>query len=577
MFTQRIPISAAVLATLLSGCSSLPADLGRSDVASLVEARGRLAPSADEAERARLVSELIGKPLTAETATRIALVNNPRLKAEYARLGIAAAEVYDAGRLSNPTLSASRLNSDESGAADQVTFGLAQSFTSLLLLSTRNRIATGEFARAQQQAGAEILNLAAETESGFYELVGAQQIEKMRAAVANAAGLSAELAQRYFDAGNITRLELSREQAAASQARLDLLEAQAEVAAAHAELNTLMGVKGGTQTWTTSSGLPSPLPNEDESPELLRLAGESRLDVLAARNEVKLLADSLGVTRRFRYLGELEVGVETERETDRSRLTGPSLSWELPIFNQGKGAIAKAQAQMQSAEARLQELEIAVTNAVQLASLSVANAKARAEAYRTALIPQREQIVARSQEQVNYMLIGQFELLRAKQEEYDAYQGYLEAVSDYWVARAELAREVGTRLPSSAQAAQEVLDAEVITAPKESSMDGMQMDGMKGMEGMDHGSGGMKSMQHDMPGMDRSGGDMKGMDHGMDQAPTKEAKPSTPTAPKSEGHGHDLPSGMESHIPARAVEKSTPNMKDDKPNPDDPKGSSHHH
>jgi cobalt-zinc-cadmium efflux system outer membrane protein len=571
---------------LLSGCSSLPTDLGRGDVAALVEVRGRPAPSADEATRSRLIADLAAKPLTPDTAARIALVNNPRLKAEYARLGIASAEVYDAGRLSNPRLSGSWLNSNESGAADQVTFGLAQSFTSLLLLGPRSRLAQAEFTSAQQSAGAEILNLAAETETAFYTLAGAQQIEKMREAVARAAGLSAELAQRFFDAGNITRLELSREQAAATQARLDLLEAQAKAAAIRAKLNALMGLKGGTQAWTITAGLPSPLPKEDESPELLRLAGESRLDVLAARNEVKFLADSLGVTRRFRYLGELEVGVETERETDRSRLTGPTFSWQLPIFNQGKGAVAKAQAQMQSAEARLQALEIAATNSVQLASLSVANAKARAETYRTALIPQREQIVARSQEQVNYMLIGQFELLRAKQEEYDAYQGYLEAVSDYWVARAELAREVGTRLPSSAQTAQEVLDAEVITAPKESSMGGMQMDGMKGMEGMDHGSGGMqmkdsgdgmKGMQHDMPGMDKSGGGMKDMDHGKQQTPKKDTAPPMPPARKQQGHGHQLPSGMESHIPARAVEKSTPNKKDDKPNPDDPKGSSHHH
>jgi len=53
------------------------------------------------------------------------------------------------------------------------------------------------------------------------------------------------------------------------------------------------------------------------------------------------------------------------------------------------------------------------------------------------------------------MLEGQFELLLAKRQEYEAYQGYLEAVRDYWLARTDLARAVGTTLPSSAQSATE--------------------------------------------------------------------------------------------------------------------------
>jgi cobalt-zinc-cadmium efflux system outer membrane protein len=48
------------------------------------------------------------------------------------------------------------------------------------------------------------------------------------------------------------------------------------------------------------------------------------------------------------------------------------------------------------------------------------------------------------------MLVGQFELLLAKQEEYDAWQGYLEAVRDYWVARSDLERAIGGALPGAA-------------------------------------------------------------------------------------------------------------------------------
>lgn len=500
----------AVALILVSGCASLPADSGRSDVATLLQSRGQATNPADAETARRLLDQLGERPLSASDAVQLALVNNPHLKAEYARLGFAAAEVYDAGRLSNPRLSASVLFPDAGGEANRVGLGLAQSFTNLLLLPARRRFAEGEFERAKQEVGARVLNLAADVEAAHYRLAGGWQIVAMRETVLSAAQASADLAQRFFDAGNINRLELAREQAAASEARLDLLQAQAEVTVLRGEINRLMGLAATEDRWKIAGGLPAPVASEDAWPALLKAADANRLDLAAARQRVTLFADALGVTRRFRYLGEVEIGLETERETDGSRLTGPTLALELPIFNQGKGRIARAEADLQLAEADLRALEIEISNGVQRAAAKVEAAKTRAEHYRQSLIPLREAIVARTQEQVNYMLVGQFELLLAKQQEYDAYQGYLEAVRDYWLARVELAREVGAPLPSSVQTTGEMLDAEELTRPKDT---GMPM-------------GDMKGMQHDMP-MDDSGDDMKGMDH-------------------------DMPTGMESHIPESA-------------------------
>jgi cobalt-zinc-cadmium efflux system outer membrane protein len=494
-------LPAVLLGAALSGCASLPPDAGRGDVASLLKQRGHEVPAEDEvASRRRLLTEFASRPLIARDAVQLALVNNPGLQAEYARLGFAAADVYDAGRLSNPTLSASVLFTDASGEANQVGFGLVQSFTDLLLLPARGRFAQGEFERAKLLVGTAALNLAADTELAYTRLAAAWQILTMRAAVARAAQASADLAQRFFDAGNINRLELAMEQAADSQAQLDVLDARAEVTLARNALNRLMGLAATEDSWKIAGQLSAPVAEEDGSDALLTLADRSRLDLAAARNNVTLLADALGVTRRFRYIGAIDVGVETERETDRSRITGPTLSLELPLFNQGKGKVARSDAQLSLAEAELRELEIAISNGVRRAAAEVAAARQRAEHYRRSLIPLREAIVARTQEQVNYMLVGQFELLLVKQQEYDAYQGYLEAVRDYWLARVELAREVGASLPSAAQDSGVALDAEQLIQPRDSGMGRMNHGGMPmdGMEGMDHSG----HQMHDMKDME---------------------------------------------------------------------------
>ena len=49
------------------------------------------------------------------------------------------------------------------------------------------------------------------------------------------------------------------------------------------------------------------------------------------------------------------------------------------------------------------------------------------------------------------MLMGAFDLFMAKQQEFAAYQKYLEAVKDYWIIRADMQRSLGGRLPEHMQ------------------------------------------------------------------------------------------------------------------------------
>jgi cobalt-zinc-cadmium efflux system outer membrane protein len=123
---------------------------------------------------------------------------------------------------------------------------------------------------------------------------------------------------------------------------------------------------------------------------------------------------------------------------------------ELPVFNQGAGKLAHAKALLEQAQSTLESLQLAIANNIRLQTQRAAAARARAEQLRTQLIPAREEVVKRTQQEVSYMLEGQFRLLEVKQQEYEAYQTYIEAVRDYWVAQAELGREVGTRLPATA-------------------------------------------------------------------------------------------------------------------------------
>lgn len=393
-------------ALLTTACATVPNDSGRSDVERLIQERGFFVEENSAPES--LVNAYIAKPLTAESAVRIALSNNPRLKAEYARLGFAAADVYAAARIRNPIFSASLLDSNRAGERDRISIGLVTSFTDLITLPARKRLAASEFANMKQSIGAEVLNIAAETDAAFYRFAAAKQVAAMRAQIAKAGKLSAELARRYHQAGNLTALELALEQAAASETRLAALNADAEAYRMRTVLAGLMGLSVAAD-WDSPPQLPLPLEQEDDLDELLLLGRQSRLDLAAAHAKADIAANRLGVVNWRRWLGELNIGVERERETDGAQLTGPAVGWALPVFTQNGDSLLRGRAELQIAIAEVERLTVDVENSVRLAYAAAGNAKERVIEYRDRLVPARIESVARAQKEENFMLMGIFD------------------------------------------------------------------------------------------------------------------------------------------------------------------------
>ncbi|MDB5974293.1 MAG: TolC family protein [Nevskia sp.] len=453
--SPRRPVSLGItlIAAGLSACAGIPQDRGFSQVQSQLQARGYADVAQPGIESAdKLADEILAKgPLSADDAVRVALLRNPTLRITYARLGFSAADVYDAGRLSNPVLSGSVLFTGGSDV-NRYDYGLSQNFLGLLLLPARSRLAKAEFERTQQEAGAAVIDLSGEVQVSYQRLVGAIQIQRMREAVADAADASAQLAQRFYDAGNIPELELELNHSEAGQARADVVAARNDALASRAELGRLLGLPADRGDWQVPERLPAPPAQETSLPQLHVLAKEGRLDLLAKRHEVALQEDALGLTRSSRLLGDVDLGVQGERDTDGAHLLGPSISLQLPLFNQGQGAVLRAQARLELSRAELSRMEVETSQAIQVAQARVTASRELAKRYTDEYIPLRERIVRHTQQRANFMLSGPFELIRARQQEYDTYQKYIETVRDYWVARAELERAVGMRLPGDAPA-----------------------------------------------------------------------------------------------------------------------------
>ncbi len=488
---QKTNLLVLAIALSMSACTSLPTRPPDASINQLLQERGgpsmewsqfQNTPNANLPSGDASINEWILSPIGPDTAVRIAMLRSPKLQQEYARLGLARADVLEAVQISNPGISLSRQNLSP-GNGVQRTLGFSLPLVDLILLPSRSRLAHADFERARLDTAKAVFDVALDVESAWYAYVGAQQVADMRTAVSDATDVSAQLAERFYAAGNISELQLNQERAAASEARLEAGAAKVEAARCRLSLNNLMGLDSNAYPWAALDRLPLPVAEEDDTENLIGIAREKNLQLLAARQHLIVMQASYKSIRGWRWLGGSGVGYEREKDADGSRLSGPSLSLELPIFNQGQAKMSRSQAMLADAQARLREAELSIENTIRANANTV---QAQAEAvgiFRNSLIPQRETVLARSQQEQNFMLIGVFELIQAKAKEYDAYQGYLEAVRDYWQARVELTRSVGERLPSDASKMETTPSVEDILTPK------------GGMEGMDHSSHDMSNMK----------------------------------------------------------------------------------
>ncbi|HEY1148152.1 MAG TPA: TolC family protein, partial [Pseudoduganella sp.] len=262
------PSAAAAVALLLSGCATFSNDGGFGAVAQATKARSgaeaRMARNDDD--RRALdgeVRKLLAEPLSVQTAVQIALLNNRGLQATYWDLGIAEADLVQAGRLQNPGFSFKRTHGDGEVAIERtLTFNLLN----LITMPLSSRIEAQRFEQAKLQVSAEAIRVAQETARTYYEAVGASQALGAANQVQGAAAASAELAARMQKGGNWSKLDAAREQAFNAEALAEVRRARKQSNAAREKLTRLMGLSGPDAGYK----LPERLPDLPDAPRELQ-------------------------------------------------------------------------------------------------------------------------------------------------------------------------------------------------------------------------------------------------------------------------------------------------------------------
>src|SRR5690606_3828677 len=125
--------------------------------------------------------------------------------------------------------------------------------------------------------------------------------------------------------------------------------AQLVLADERARLATLLGIAGWRDDWRIDGELPG-LPASDPDAAAVEAAAlHVRFDLLAAQKTIDMRLRELATQRRFRWLTELEIGVFRDKAVGDTPFTGPTLAFEVPLFDQRQAALLQADAQLRSA------------------------------------------------------------------------------------------------------------------------------------------------------------------------------------------------------------------------------------
>lgn len=455
------PMRACVVAVtlLLAGCASLSDDGGFGEIDKIAGKRlhkqatwSRTPEQAQQAgvrtrdllhQDGRVDAQLAG----VDDAVQIALFNNPDLQAAYAELGIAEADLVQAGRLPNPGFSFARTHAGDDLKIER---SLSLSLLKLITLPATSRIEQRHFEQTRLRLADQMLKTAAQTRQAYYRAVAAQQGLTYQEQVRLAAEAAHQLAEKMAARGNSSQLDAAREQLFYAESEARLVRARKETREYKEALARLLGIG-------PDFALPSRLPDlpkqVDAIADVEQVAMTQRLDVQAARMEIGSLQQSLGLTKSTRFINVLDLGYLRTTESGKAPEVGYEVSVEIPIFDWGQARVAKAEAVYMQSVHKLAAIALDAQSQVRLAYRERQDAFALARRYQEQIVPLRKRIAEENLLRYNGMLISVFELLADAREQAATINAAIDANRDYWLADAGLQLALGGPAPSRSSAA----------------------------------------------------------------------------------------------------------------------------
>ena len=430
---------------LLTGCATV--DINQSiarvnqDAGSVTGGKLTLARTDRERNELRgMATVILARPLSADDAVQLALINSPSMQAVLAQSWADGAAAAQSGRLPNPLLTLDRIASPGS-----VDFGrmLGVGLLDILSLPQRNRVALSRLEQGHLQLTADVVERVTQVRQAWVTAVAAQQSLSYAKQVNESAQASAELARRMLEVGNFNKLQRARQQAFYADATAQWASVEQVAIASREALVRLLGL---TDAQAQQLQLPERLPDLPSTPrapeEVSSAASRGRLDVKAAQATVNATAAAQGLTWLASFTDiELSIVHNTTKdrvEGQRTQSRGAEIAVTLPVFDWGDLKRDAMNARLLAAANRLEATVRAAGSHLRESYSAYRTTYDIARHYRDEVVPLRRLIADENVLRYNGMIIGVFELLADSRDQIASVISAINAQQQFWLADAAL-------------------------------------------------------------------------------------------------------------------------------------------
>ena len=375
--------------------------------------------------------------LTEDAAVAVALWNNAAFQELLVDLGIARADLVQAGLLPNPEFV---YYWPEANKPFKYLFDFP--IEALWLRPVRLKAAGREADRTAERLAQAGLDLMRDTRQAYADVALAHERVRVAGESVKLRGRIADLAEKRFKAGDISQQEAATARIDALQAEQDAARIGYDVPVLEERLRNLLGL-GARRDPLRPDPLPPPDGATFDPDALTQEAIASRPDALAAAQAVTAAEARL----RFAKLGWVRfLGLMDATSGQGSHVLGPAVRFTVPIFNRNQGGIARAEAELERARRNQQTVANQIALDVQRAYLQYRQGVTELSVLRTKVRPEVETAIRRAEAAYREGNATIFVVLETTRQLLDSRLREAVLVGDLRRFWAELERSAGKRL-----------------------------------------------------------------------------------------------------------------------------------
>jgi len=370
------------------------------------------------------VQELLADGLSRQDAVQVALLNSPELQADFEELGVARANLVQAGLFTNPSLSVFigfPINLADSSV------GLTALLSDLWTVPAREKIFSSRAEGTVQRVAAAVVDTAADTSDAYDEAVYRLESLHLEHRVLEVRKQASAQTQTRYDKGLANDLDVVRAQSEVFDQELSVGRAELELARARAHLDQALALPETHADYRITDKLEVPPPSEWTVEAAIPFALDHRLDLAFRRIEVERRERELALERR-EVLGPVGIGPGYEGAFGQEDVWGPLVGLSLPIFDQNQAQIAKAEYRLRQARLQLAATELQARTDVKNALATLEFRRKQVDTIHHRLEPLRARAVEYTERWSSGMHLTFLDLLHARAQEITIHREHLQAL-----------------------------------------------------------------------------------------------------------------------------------------------------